>query len=103
MRDRCPRLVRAAASALLTAVLVLVGGCGLDAQTLQPYTPADGVNVNVGTVARVQVRNLLIISAEPGQGIVSASLTADAPDALVAVSGTASALDGSGAPLTGTV
>lgn len=84
-------------------VLLATGACGMDVQTTQPYTPGDGVNVNVGAGARVQVRNLLIISGQPGQGILAAGLSANQPDALTAVSGTASALDGSGTPLTGTV
>ena len=73
---------------LLAALgLLLVGGaCGTDAQTLRPYTPAEGVNVDVGDPADAQnvvhVRNLLIISKAPGSGILSASLVTDGRDEL---------------------
>ena len=61
-------------AALLVSLglLLPVGACGIDAQTLQPYTPAEGVNVDVGDPADarsvVHVRNLLIISKAPGSG-----------------------------------
>ena len=93
--------------ALLAALgLVLaVGACGTDAQTLRPYTPAEGVNVDVGDPADAQnvvhVRNLLIISKAPGSGVLSASLVTDGRDELTGVTGFAIKLDGSeGAPLT---
>jgi hypothetical protein len=74
---------------LLTILgLLAVTGCGFDAQTLQPYTPAMGVNVDVGPARLVKVRNLLIVSRFPGQGFLSTSILADErPDALVEVSG----------------
>ncbi len=84
--------------------LCLVGAsCGFGAQTLQPYAPADGVNLNAGTVQQVEIRNLLIISAERGEGIVSATIFTEQADQLVEVSGTADGLDGNGTPLTGTL
>ena len=61
------------ATVLATALLLLgrparAASCGIDVQTTQPYTPAEGVNVNVGSPA-VQVRNLMILSREDGDGL----------------------------------
>jgi ABC-type uncharacterized transport system auxiliary subunit len=85
-------LIAAAASALL------LSGCGFSAQTLQPYTPAEGVNTQIGDV---KVRNLVLVSNEEGNGYVSASLVSPTRDTLVTVSGNPVKLDGSaGAPLT---
>ena len=44
---RGPRSRRSPA-VLLLALLLVVSACGMDAQTSQPYTPAEGVNVDVG-------------------------------------------------------
>jgi hypothetical protein len=81
------------------AVLLGLGACGTDAQTLRPYTPAEGVNIDVGNPADVQsvvnVRNLLIISREPGSGILSASIVTDGRDQLTEVSGFVIKSDGS--------
>ena len=85
---------------LAGAAVFLATSCGMGAQTLQPYTPALGINVDVGTDHRVKVRNLLLITDEGGLGVVSATLFAERPDQLVAVSGTADAMDGDGRPLT---
>ena len=46
--------------------------CGFDVQTNQPYTPAEGVNYDVGNPP-VQVRNLMILSREDGVGFLSAT------------------------------
>ncbi|MGH3340799.1 MAG: hypothetical protein ACRDPL_18475, partial [Propionibacteriaceae bacterium] len=85
--------LRGGTSLLLVIGLLLVSAaCGQDVQTNRPYTPGEGVNVDVGDPANpdkvVHVRNLLIISWEPGQGVVSASIVTDDRDALTAVSGT---------------
>jgi hypothetical protein len=87
----------------LITICLVSASCGFDVQTNRPYTPADGVHVDGGAGGQVQVRNLLIISAEPGEGILSATIYATRPDQLVAVNGTADALDGDGAPLTATL
>jgi hypothetical protein len=81
--------------------LLVISGCGFDAQTLQPYTPALGMNVDVGPAGLVKVRNLLIVSRARGQGFLSASILATTrPDALVEVSGAAFEKDQTpGAPL----
>lgn len=53
-------------------------------QTLQPYTPAHGVNVDVaaGEAGRqLKVRNLLVVSDAEGQGIPSASIVSRSPTA----------------------
>jgi hypothetical protein len=101
--------VRGAAALLLTLGLVLVtGACGRDAQTLHPYTPAEGINLDVGNRADpktvVHVRNLLIISKAPGQGVLSATLVTDGRDELTAATGSAIKVDGSvGAPFSATL
>ena len=85
-RARAPRTL--VATLLSTALLLLVSACGMDAQTLQPYTPAEGVNADVGPTGEgVQVRNLMILSREDGSGYVSASIVAQERDALTAVAG----------------
>ncbi|MFT3876864.1 MAG: hypothetical protein QM708_10650 [Propioniciclava sp.] len=85
------------------ATLVLTG-CGFDMQTLQPYTPAHGVNIDVKTDdnnRQLKVRNLLVISDTKGQGVLSASMTSPVTDRLVSVSGTPFKADNSaGTPLT---
>lgn len=98
-RSRAPRGVRGLAAVLLAAGLLLAtAACGTDAQTLRPYTPAEGVNVDVGqgdTLRVVHVRNLLIISSAPGTGVLSASIVTDGRDELTAVTGNAIKSDGS--------
>jgi hypothetical protein len=101
--------LRGGATLLLVIGLLLVSGaCGQNVQTNRPYTPGEGVNTDVGDPANpdkvVHVRNLLIISHAPGEGIVSASIVTDDRDALTAVSGTPIKVDGTeGAPFTATV
>lgn len=93
-------------AALLLAVGLLLGtaACGDDAQTLKPYTPAEGINFDVGDEKDIQnvvhVRNLLIISRAAGSGVLSALLVTDGRDELTKVTGKAIKADGSeGAPL----
>lgn len=77
---------------------LLLTGCGFDVQTLQPYTPAHGVNVEAGSI---KVRNLLVVSDDSGKGVVSASILSPKADKLVKVEGAPIKLDGSkGAPFT---
>lgn len=72
-------------------------GCGMDAQTLQPYTPAEGVNSTTGPV---MVRNLLVVADSTGRGVVSASVATYTDDTLTGVTGTPQKSDGSlGSPL----
>ncbi len=76
----------------LTAVLVALGlllggaGCGFDVQTNRPYTPAQGINDNVGDPP-IQVRNLMVLSRQNGVGYLSATMTAADRDALISVAG----------------
>jgi hypothetical protein len=101
--------VRSGATLLLLIGLLLVAGaCGRNAQTDQPYTPGEGINIDVGNPANptevVHVRNLLIISHAPGEGIVSGSMVTDGRDALTSVSGTPIKVDGTeGAPFTAAI
>ena len=101
--------LRGGMSLLLVIGLLLVSGaCGQNVQTNQPYTPAEGVNLDVGDPADpdnvVHVRNLLLISWAPGEGVVSGSIVTDGRDALTSVSGTPIKVDGTeGAPFTATI
>ena len=103
-RDRGSRRARLGRSLALCLVLLLgVGACGFDAQTMRPYTPADGANVDAGPGNTVKIRNLLILSRAKGQGFLSASIAAD-QDALVKVGGATIKPDGSeGTPLQATI
>jgi hypothetical protein len=53
--------------------LVLVTGCaaGMNAQTLKPYAPADGVVANSGTI---RVLNALEVEYSSGAGVVSLTI-----------------------------
>ena len=103
------RPLRSVANLLLAVSLVLLAaGCGMNVQTNRPYTPSDGVNVDVGDPANpnkvVHVRNLSIISWTPGEGVVSGSIVTADRDSLTAVSGIPIKVDGSeGTPFTGTI
>ena len=103
------RRLRAGLAVLLSlGLLVVVAACGMDVQTNQPYTPAEGINVDVGNPddpeTVVHVRNLLIVSKAPGEGIVSASLVTDGQDQLTGITGVPIKADGSdGAPFTATI
>ena len=85
-RRRGARMLVAGVGAAL-----LLTGCGFDAQTLQPYTPAHGVNATAGVV---KVRNLLVVSDAQGKGIVSASLVSPDSDRLTSLTGTPIKADG---------
>jgi hypothetical protein len=101
--------LRSGASLLLVIGLLLVSGaCGQNVQTNRPYTPAEGINIDVGDPANpnkvVHVRNLAIISFAPGEGIVSGSIVTADRDALTAVSGAPIKVDGTeGVPFTATI
>ena len=87
-RNRVHRSLVATLLGLALLTLVSACGSGQDAQTHQPYTPAEGVNFNVGPTGKwVQVRNLMILSRGDGEGFVSASIVATETDALTAVAG----------------
>lgn len=86
------RSLRSLAASLCVPLALGLTGCGFGAQTLQPYTPAEGVNTSVG---QVMVRNVLVIADSTGQGLVSASLVSYADDTLTAVAGTPQKVDGS--------
>lgn len=89
------RAARALAALLLSLGLVgLAAGCGFDAQLLKPYTPSDGTNVDVGEDGVLKVRNVLIISRGPGQGIFSASIVSNQGEQLTAVTVAPQTLEG---------
>jgi hypothetical protein len=81
------RLLRPLLVWMAGASLLLSSGCGFDAQTMQPYSPAMGVSANTGADGGIHIRNLLLVSREDGQAFVSASLLADRSAALTGVSG----------------
>lgn len=85
---------RTLAAAVVLGATLALSGCGLDAQTLQPYTPAHGVNVDNGPV---KVRNLLVIADDAGRGVLSGSFAVSADDTLTSVSGNALGADGASA------
>ena len=103
------RGLRAALAILLSlGMLAVASACGMEVQTNQPYTPAEGVNFDVGNPSDpktvVHVRNLLIISKAPGEGIVSASLVTAGRDQLTGITGVPIKVDGTdGAPFTATI
>lgn len=82
---------------LCVPLALALTGCGMNAQTLQPYTPAEGVNSTTGPVL---VRNLLVVADATGRGVVSASVITYGDDTLTAVAGTPQKSDGAaGSPL----
>ncbi|MFW6597551.1 hypothetical protein ACQBAU_03455 [Propionibacteriaceae bacterium Y2011] len=84
------RVTRYVAAGVLLCSLVLgLGACQF--QSLQPNTPADGVNTSVGAV---QVRNLAIFVTESGQGVLSGTIVADEDDTLIGAGGAALKPDG---------
>ncbi|MBK8459080.1 MAG: hypothetical protein WAS07_02265 [Micropruina sp.] len=98
MATQRPRTARALG--IVAALVMAPGlvGCGMDVQSLQPYTPAAGVNADQGAI---KVRNLLLIADETGKGVVSASIVSATDDALSGIIATPQKADGSaGAPLT---
>jgi hypothetical protein len=87
----------------MTFILGLVlTACGFNAQTNLPYTPADGVSLDVGSV---HVRNLMVLSKGDNQGFLSATIgSSGGPDTLSSVTGTVIKPDSSdGAALTVTI
>jgi hypothetical protein len=92
---------------VVIGLLFLAAACGQNVQTNRPYTPAEGVNIDVGNPATpnkvVHVRNLSIISWGPGEGVLSGSIVTADRDSLSAVSGVPLKIDGEGAPFTGTI
>lgn len=82
---------------LCVPLALALSGCGIGFQTLQQYTPAEGVNRDV---ANVKVRNVLIIADNTGQGVLSGSVVSVVDDTLTGVTGTPQKSDGAlGSPL----
>lgn len=100
-----------AAAAASAGLLFTLSACGFDVQTLQPYQPSDGVNVNIAPApdgqpdaGTVQVRGLMILAKSTTSGFLSASLDAQNNDSLTGITGNVVNTDGSnGPPLTITV
>ena len=96
------RSVRLAAVLLIT--VAVAAGCGFSVQTNQPYTPSEGVSVDIGGKNGVRVRNLLILSRGAGEGILSGTLLSYDRDSLTGVTGKAIKADASdGGAITATI
>lgn len=87
---------------VLIGLLFALSACGFGVQTLQPYTPADGVNIDVGlsedgqpTEDTVKVRGLMILVQPDGSAFLSATLVCWGSDQLTEVTGFAQHADGS--------
>ncbi len=105
-------MARVGAAAAAAGLLVGLSACGFNAQTLKTYTPADGVNVNVGnpngqmengqskipTSSAVKVRGLMILAESPTSGFLSATVISDNPDQLTDITGNVLEPDGSQGP-----
>ena len=82
---------------LCVPLALALTGCVAEFQTLQPYTPGEGVNQQLG---QVKVRNLMVVADTSGQGVISASVITYEDDTLTAVAGTPQKSDGTaGSPL----
>lgn len=91
------RLTTFATAVVAVLAVVFTAGCGFDAQTLQPYTPADGVSFTLGDPPgpTLKVRNLFILADDQGAGFLTASMIVDGgEDTLRSVSGVALKVDG---------
>jgi hypothetical protein len=98
------RATRLAAVLLVTLSVAVTTACGMSAQTTKPYTPSEGINIDVGGYAGVKVRNLLILSRTDGEGYLSGTVVSQQRNSLTAVSGKAIKADGTdGAPITATI
>lgn len=88
--------MRRIAAALLLSIglTALVAGCGFNAQTNQPYTPADGTNADIGDGGTLKIRNLVVISRTKGEGVISATLIGNADDQLTSVAVAPTKVDG---------
>jgi hypothetical protein len=96
--------IRVLAALLIVLAASIATSCGFEQQTLRPYTPAEGVNFDVGGDRGVKVRNLMILSRAKGEGFLSATMVAGDRNQLTAVSGKAIKSDGTdGAPLSATI
>lgn len=94
-----------AAAAASAGLLFALSACGFDEQTLQPYTPADGVNVDIGSgpdgnpiASTIKVRGLMILARSDTSGFLSATLVAQDNDSLTGVTGNVLNPDGSNGP-----
>ncbi len=93
--------IRLVAALVVTMAVAVTAACGTNQQTLRPYTPSEGVSLDVGGARGVKVRNLMILSRTEGEGFLSGTLVAKDKNQLSAVSGKAIKSDGSdGAPFT---
>jgi hypothetical protein len=98
------RATRLAAVILVTLSVAVTSACGMSVQTSKPYTPSEGINIDVGGYGGVKVRNLLVLSRTDGEGYLSGTLVSQSRNSLTAVSGKAIKGDGTdGAPITATI
>ncbi len=79
------RTVLGGAAAVVLAISVTAGcGAGSNAQTNQPYQPAEGANGQAGPIA---ARNFLVIADDEGKGVLHGVLvnTGDSDDRLASI------------------
>jgi hypothetical protein len=95
---------RVVAALLMVLAASVATACGFEQQTLRPYTPAEGVNFDVGGDRGVKVRNLMILSRTEGEGFLSATMVAGDRNQVTGISGKAIKSDGTdGTPLAATI
>lgn len=78
--------------ALVLGMVWTMAACGFDVQTSQPYTPADGVNLDVGTL---KLRNMMVLSDASGVGFFAGSIVASEDEEMTGVTGVPVNPDGS--------
>lgn len=93
------KLGRIGAAAASAGLLFALSACGFNVQTLQPYTPSDGVNIDVGPKPNglwaIKVRGLMILAKSSTSGFLSATIVAQQDDSLTSVTGNVLKPDGS--------
>jgi copper(I)-binding protein len=78
------RRVCLAAATVTLSIVVAACGASFNAQTSQPYQPAEGTNADSGSIA---VRNMLVLAADDGKGELHAAIVNDGTeeDTLVSI------------------
>jgi hypothetical protein len=94
-----------AAAAAGAGLLLTLSACGFDVQTLKPYQPSDGVNIDIAPgpdgqpdAGTVEVRGLMILAKSPTSGFLSATIVAQNNDTLTGITGNVVNTDGSNGP-----
>jgi hypothetical protein len=77
-----------AAAAITLSIAVAACGASFNAQTSQPYQPAEGTNASSGSIA---IRNMLVLASEDGKGELHTGIVnqGSQDDTLVSIEGAA--------------